>query len=226
MQRTKKSETDHLAETRSRVVAAALAHVTFDGWTERTLNMAISEAGLDDGLARLAFPRGGVDMALAFHRQADRDLAEDLTNAGLETMRIRDRVTYCVRRRIELIAGHREAVRRAAGLFALPVYAPEGIGLMWETADLIWTQCGDTSTDYNWYTKRAILSSVYSATVLFWLGDQSPNNVDTWNFLDRRIENVMQFEKTKAQLRENPVARAALWGPKQLLGLLKAPSLR
>jgi ubiquinone biosynthesis protein COQ9 len=226
MKRTDKTEFDHLAETREKVVEAALAHVTFDGWTDRTLGMAVQDCGVDEGLARLAFPRGGVDLAIAFHRGADRQLAEALGKAGLEDMRIRDRVTYCVRQRIELIARHREAVRRAAGLFALPMYAPEGMRLMWETADLIWTQCGDTASDYNWYTKRAILSGVYSSTVLFWLGDNSPNSVDTWNFLDRRIENVMQFEKTKAQLRENPLARAALWGPKQVLSLLKAPVTR
>jgi ubiquinone biosynthesis protein COQ9 len=221
-----KTEDDHLTEARNTLIEAALPHVAFDGWSGETLKQAISDSGTDEGLARLAFPRGGVDMAIAFHRMMDRRLADDLANTDLSAMRIRDRVTHCVRRRIELVAPYRDAVRRGAGLFALPIYAPEGARLMWETADLIWTACGDTATDYNWYTKRAILSSVYSATVLYWLGDQDPNNTGTWNFLDRRIENVMQFEKTKARLKDNPLARAALWGPKQILGLVKAPVLR
>lgn len=222
----RKTEDEHLTEAREALIEAALPNVAFDGWSKESLAQAISDSGVDDGLARLAFPRGGVDMAISFHRMMDKRLGEDLRPGDLATMRIRDRVTHCVRRRIELVAPHREAVRRGAGLFALPVYAPEGARLMWETADLIWTQCGDTATDYNWYTKRAILSSVYSATVLYWLGDQDPNAVATWNFLDRRIENVMQFEKTKAQLRDNPLAKVAMWGPKQLLGLIKAPAAR
>lgn len=222
----RKTEDDHLTEARDALIEAALPNVAFDGWTMETLSQAIADSGVDAGLAHLAFPRGGIDMALAFHRMMDRDLASDLKVGDLATMRIRDRVTHCVRRRIELVAPHREAVRRGAGMFALPVYAPEGARLMWETADMIWTQCGDTATDYNWYTKRAILSSVYSATVLYWLGDQDPQATATWNFLDRRIENVMQFEKTKAQLRENPLARAVFWAPKQMLGLIKAPAAR
>ena len=68
-----------------------------------------------------------------------------------------------------------------------------------------------------------ILGSVFSATVLYWLGDTSPDFANTWTFLDRRIEDVMRFEKTKAQLNENPLVRAAMWGPMQVLGAIRAP---
>lgn len=217
---------DRLAEARERLLDAALAHVVFDGWTAATLRAAVAETGIEPGLARLAFPRGGVDMALAFHRRADRQLAEALDRADLATMRTRDRIAFAVRRRIELVADHREAVRRGASLFALPINAPEGARAVWETADLIWTRCGDTSTDYNWYTKRAILSSVISATMLYWLGDQSTDFESTWAFLDRRLEGVMRFEKARAALQSNPLARAMLWGPNQVLGLIRAPGAR
>jgi ubiquinone biosynthesis protein COQ9 len=218
-----KTENDHISEARERLIEAALPHVAFDGWTTATLNAAIAESGVDAGLARLAFPRGGVDMALAFHRRADRALAGNLADTDLTSLRIRDRIIHCVRRRIELVAEHREAVRRGATLLALPLHAPEGARAIWQTADIIWTACGDTATDYNWYTKRMILGSVYSATVLYWLGDASPNFANTWAFLDRRIEDVMRFEKTKAQLNDNPLVRAALWGPTQVLNLIRAP---
>jgi ubiquinone biosynthesis protein COQ9 len=218
-----KTENEHISGARERLIEAALPHVVFDGWSAATLKAAIDESGTDAGLARLAFPRGGIDMALAFHRRADRALSGELAETSLADMRIRDRITHCVRRRIELVADHREAVRRGATLLALPLNAPEGARAIWETADIIWTVCGDTATDYNWYTKRMILGSVYSATVLFWLGDTSPNFSSTWAFLDRRIEDVMRFEKTKAQLNENPLVRAAMWGPMQVLGLLRKP---
>ncbi len=218
-----KTEDEHVSEARDRLIEAALPHVVFDGWSAATLDAAIAESGVDAGLARLAFPRGGIDMALTFHRRADRALANELAEANLEDMRIRDRIIHCVRRRIELVAEHREAVRRGATLLALPLYAPEGARAIWETADIVWTACGDTATDYNWYTKRMILGSVYSATVLYWLGDASPNFANTWDFLERRIEDVMRFEKTKAQLNENPLVRAAMWGPMQVLNLVRAP---
>jgi ubiquinone biosynthesis protein COQ9 len=217
---------DRLAGTREALLEAALPHVVFDGWSETALRAAAREAGIDREMARLAFPRGGIDMALAFHHRADRQLAEALDRADLETMRIRDRVAFCVRKRIELVAEHREAVRRGASLFALPQNAPEGMRALWATADLIWDRCGDGSTDYNWYTKRMILSSVISATMLYWLGDQSTDYVSTWAFLDRRIDDVMQFEKTRATLGSNPLARAMLWGPSRVLGLIRAPGAR
>jgi ubiquinone biosynthesis protein COQ9 len=223
MTKTRKTEETHIAEARDRLLDAALEHVVFDGWTRTTLEAAIAESGVDAGLARLAFPRGGIDMALAFHHRANLALSEELAGKDLSTMRIRDRIAYCVRRRIELVADHREAVRRGATLLALPLYAAEGARAIWQTADIIWTACGDTATDYNWYSKRMILGSVYSATVLFWLGDASPGFANTWAFLDRRIEDAMRFEQTRARLEANPLVRAALWGPMLLLNRVRAP---
>lgn len=217
---------DRLDAARDRLLDAALPHVPFDGWTETALRHAVAETGDDMALARLAFPRGGIDMALAFHRRADRELSRALDRADLQSMRVRDRIAFCVRKRIEIVADHREAVRRGASLFSLPMNAPEGARAIWDTADLVWTRCGDTSTDYNWYTKRAILASVISSTMLYWLGDQSTDSVSTWAFLDRRIENVMQFEKTKAAFRDNPLASALTWGPRQVLSLVRAPGVR
>lgn len=217
---------ERLAAARERLLDAALPHVPFDGWSDTTLRAAVSEAGIDREMARLAFPRGGIDMALAFHRRADRELAEALDRADLQSLRIRDRIAFCVRKRIDTVAEHREAVRRGASLLALPQNAPEGMRALWETADLIWNRCGDTATDYNWYTKRVILASVISATMLYWLGDQSTDHAATNAFLDRRIDDVMQFEKTKAAFEKNPLARVLMWGPSQVLGMLRAPGAR
>jgi len=115
-------------------------------------------------------------------------------------------------------------VRRGTTLFALPQYAPEGAKLVWGTADAIWAALGDTSEDVNWYTKRAMLSAVYSSTVLFWLGDTSEGHAETWAFLDRRIENVMQIEKVKAQVNSSPTLSMLMAGPNWLLSHVKAPS--
>lgn len=208
MTKPEKTETDHITQARAALVKAALPHVCFDGWSEVTLKAAINDAGVDAGLASQACPRGAVDLALAFHRMADTDMLDALAATDLSEMRFRDRIARAVQLRIEAVADEKEAVRRGVGLFALPMYAAEGAQALWATTDKIWDALGDTSTDVNWYTKRATLSAVYSSTLLFWLGDDSEGSVETWAFLDRRIDNVMQFETVKAKLKDNPLAKA------------------
>lgn len=215
-------EQDHGTDAEARVIAAALPHVPFDGWSEATLRAAIADSGVAEGLARALFPRGGVDLALAFHRQGDAQMAERLATMDLDAMRFRDRIARAVRLRLDLVPD-RELVRRGATLFALPQHAADGARALWQTADAIWTALGDTDRDLNWYTKRATLSGVYGATVLYWLGDDSPGHQATWDFLDRRIEDVMRIEKVKAQLRDNPLAKAVMSGPMKAAERWKMP---
>jgi ubiquinone biosynthesis protein COQ9 len=214
---------DPVAEARAKVVEAALPHVAFDGWSDKTLSFAVEDAGVDPAIARLAFPRGGVDLALAYHYACDEKLAEALTHADLLGLRFRDRIAHAIFMRLEMIAPEREAVRRAAALFALPIYAPDGARAIWHTADTIWTALGDESRDYNWYTKRATLSGVYSASLLYWLGDETPDMDATRAFVRRRIDDVMQFESVKAKVAGNPIAAAVLKGPQRLLDRVRAP---
>lgn len=204
-----------------RLIAAALPHVVFDGWSPAALEAAISESGVAPGLAHALLPRGAVDLALAYHHQGDRRMVRALQLTDLSAMRFRDRIAHAVR--LRLADADREAVRRGSALFALPAHAVDGAKAIWGTADAIWTALGDTSHDLNWYTKRATLSAVYAATVLYWLGDDTEGQVATWDFLDRRIENVMSFEKAKAGFRENPLGKALLAGPLKILERIHAP---
>jgi ubiquinone biosynthesis protein COQ9 len=206
------------------VLEAALAHVPFDGWSERTLAAAIADAEMPAALARSLFPRGGVDLALAYHARGDAEMAARLAAVDLTTLRFRDRIAMAVRTRLDL--ADRELVRRGTTLFSLPQHAADGARAIWGTADAIWTALGDTSQDLNWYTKRATLSAVYGATVLYWLGDESTGRQATWDFLDRRIEQVMQVETLKARFRENPLGKAFWAGPGKVLESIRAPRLR
>lgn len=206
---------------KDRVLQAALPHVAFDGWSEAALKAAIADSGEDAGLAHALFPRGGVDLAIAYHKSGDGAMRASLAARNLGALRFRDRVALAIRLRLE--TADRELVRRGSALFALPPHAAEGAGLIWSTADAIWTALGDTSRDLNWYSKHASLSAVYGATVLFWLGDHSEGNEATWQFLDRRIENVMQFEKLKAGLQKNPLTQALMKGPLKVLERISAP---
>lgn len=214
---------DFISDAKAKVVAAALPNVVFDGWTDQVLAEAAQDAGIDPGLSRLAFPRGGVDLALAFHQMNDAALKDRLAAEDLATLRYSDRVARAVELRLDLIADHREAVRRAAALFALPIHAADGARAIWRTADTIWAALGDTSEDVNWYTKRVTLSGVYSAAVLYWLGDESPDMEMTRAFIARRIANVMQFEKVKTDLKASPMGCMFDAGPGRLLERIRRP---
>ncbi len=208
---------------KDRLLDAALTHVIFDGWSDATFDAAVEDTGIEPAVAKILFPRAGLDLAVAFHKRGDAEMKDRLKAETLSALRFRDRVATAVRFRIEAIAAHKEAVRRGSALFSLPQNAALGARLIWETSDAIWTALGDASQDYNWYTKRATLAGVYGSTVLFWLGDSSEEHSATWEFLDRRIENVMQIEKVKAQVRENPVASKLLAGPAWLLSKVRPP---
>ena len=207
---------------KDRLLDAALPNVPFDGWSPATFRTAVAATGCTGAEAGAACPRGAADLAVRFHERGDEEMAARLRGMDLASMKIRERITAAVRARIEAI-GDREAVRKGAALFALPHMAAEGTRLVWNTADAIWNAVGDRSDDINWYTKRATLAGVYGSTVLFWLGDDSPDHENTWDFLDRRIEDVMRIEKAKAQVRDNPVLSRMLSAPMALLGKVRAP---
>ncbi|MFL4469790.1 COQ9 family protein [Tateyamaria armeniaca] len=207
--------------TKDALLDAALMHVPFDGWSETTFKAAAADAGVDMAMARAVCPRGAVDLALAYHARGDAAMVARLKSDDLPE-RFSEKIAAGVRFRIEAVTD-KEAVRRGTTLFALPMHAADGAKAIWGTSDKIWDTLGDTSDDVNWYTKRATLAGVYSATVLYWLGDDSTDKQATWAFLDRRIEDVMQIEKVKAQVRDNKVLSGLLAGPNWLLGQIKAP---
>ncbi len=217
---------DSMAAIADRLLAAILPHVPFDGWSEPAFRAAIEDTGVPPTLARAACPRGALDLAVAFHRRGDQAMVARLRTADLSALRFRDRIAAAVRYRLEAVED-REVVRRASALFALPQHAAEGARLIWGTADLIWDTLGDSSDDLNWYSKRAILSGVYASTVLYWLGDASPGHAATWEFLDRRIDGVMQFEKVKKAANDSPVLKPFLalpnWLAKQVRPPMKMP---
>ena len=209
------------AELKEQLLDAVLAHVAFDGWSEAAFRAAARDCEIDPVMARAVCPRGAVDLAIAYHARGDAEMERRLKEDDLPE-RFRDKVAAAVRFRIEAVSD-KEAVRRGSTLFALPMHAADGAKLIWGTSDRIWTALGDTSEDVNWYTKRATLSGVYSATILYWLGDDSPDHQATWEFLDRRIDDVMRIEKAKAQFRDNKMLSSLFAGPNWLLSQIKAP---
>jgi ubiquinone biosynthesis protein COQ9 len=190
---------EHLAEERRRILQAALGHVAFDGWGG-ALTRGVADCGYDRAVAARVFAGGTPELIDFFLREADRRMLEELDQIDLPSLRIRERITLAVRTRLEQATGQREAVRRAVAFQMLPGQAGRSLRALYRTVDAIWRACGDTATDFNFYTKRALLAGVYSSTLLFWLNDKSEGFADTWAFLDRRIGEVMAIQKLRGRL--------------------------
>ena len=194
-------EASPLEKIRERLALAVGDNAVFDGWTGKAVESAAAQLGIELALARLAFPKNPPAMIDTYIQAADREMAKKLTPAKLAKMKIRQKIRSLVWARLEIMSPAREAVRTGLSILSLPQNVPLGMRIGWRTADLMWRAAGDTSTDYNHYTKRLTLGAVYGSTLLAWLDDNSEDWTETSAFLDRRIDNVMQFEKWKAQWR-------------------------
>ncbi|MEO5373949.1 MAG: COQ9 family protein [Alphaproteobacteria bacterium] len=203
------------ADIRDRLVAGIPDHVIFDGWTMKALRGAAADAGLDPGVVVQAFPGGPVEAAEHFSDFCDRRMLAELERRGVGAMKIRERIELAIRVRLEL-AGDHEVVRRALALLALPMNGAAAVRTTWRTVDAMWHAAGDDATDINFYTKRALLAGVYSGTVLFWLGDSSEGGGDTWEFLDRRLADMMRVFQIRGQVEKR---LALLPNPLRLFGI-------
>lgn len=197
------------------------AQAAFDGWNARAVTAAAHAIGADPDVAALAFPGGAVDMIDAWFAHVDAAMAKRLPPETLGAMKIRQRIAALVEARLDSLAPHREALRRALALLALPVNAPRAVRLGWRSADAMWRLAGDTATDYNHYTKRTLLAGIYAATILVFLDDDSEGLADSRAFLARRIDGIMRFEKAKAELTGRTRNRPSL---SRFIGRLRYPA--
>ena len=185
-----------------RLLDAMLAHVPFEGWSSLALRTAADDVGVDWPTAKRVFPGGVEDVLALWGVRSDQRMIAGLADLDLDAMRIRDRIASCVRVRIEALEPHREAVRLAVARATLPHNAPAAARALWRTVDAMWRAAGDTATDFNYYSKRGLLVGVYGSTLLFWLEDDSENRAESWAFLDRRIDNVMQVPRVMGRLKK------------------------
>ena len=199
------------AGLRERLADAVAEDAAFDGWGRAAMVSVARRLELPVGEADRLFPGGPTQVLAWLSERSDLRTVEDMEKEGVANLKVRDRIKQAVRLRLERHGGEREAVRRALGLLSMPFNGPLALRLLYKTVDALWYAAGDTSTDFNFYTKRATLAGVYSATLLYWLNDRSPGSEATWSFLDRRIDDVMKIEKLKSRLsaRTGPTSRMA-----------------
>jgi ubiquinone biosynthesis protein COQ9 len=195
------SNAEKWQDLRDRLVLATLPHVPFEGWSPRALLEAAKDEGLDPTICERVFPGGPVEAVEHFADFADRRLIDAAEVTDLEGMRRSERIRWLVRHRIEAWADQREAVRRAVTFLTLPTHGRIAARSGWRTADAIWHAAGDRSVDFSYYTKRATLAAVYTATLLYWLQDESQDFAESWAFLDRRLADALKFTqlRTRAQ---------------------------
>ncbi|UAB78881.1 COQ9 family protein [Erythrobacter sp. SCSIO 43205] len=213
-----------LDELRLALAPEIAASAVFDGWNETALVAAAEMAGADVDVAKLAFPTGpaqAMDMIDAWIAHVDAAMEEEWPAERLAELKIRERIRTLVAFRLEAVEHIDEAVRRAMSVMAMPQNAPRAMKLGWRSADIMWRLAGDTATDYNHYTKRAILAGIYSATLAVFVNDDSEGKAKTHEFLDRRIDGVMKFEKVKAQFLDGDRELPSLT---RFLGRLRYPS--
>jgi ubiquinone biosynthesis protein COQ9 len=209
-----------LEQLRRELALAVGENAVFDGWTGKAVDSAAAQLGIDPVKARLAMPKSQAGMIDLYIEEVDRALEAYFTPERLAGMKIREKTRALVWRRLEIIGPAREAVRRALAILAMPQNVPLALRIGWRTADLMWRIAGDTSTDFNHYTKRMTLGAVYGSTLLAWLDDKSEGWIETGAFLDRRIDDVMKFEKWKAGWRGSSDQRLSL---SRFLGRLRYP---
>lgn len=183
---------ESLEALRERLLDAVLPHVPFDGWGEASLRAGGRDLGLDPVMILNAFPQPGRDLIEAYNARIDREMLRRFEAESPEETKVREKIAALVRLRLELLEPDKEAVRRGAAFLSLPFNASLASRLVWRTVDIMWYAAGDTATDYNYYSKRALLSGVYSSTFLYWLNDRSEDYEATWAFLDRRIDEVLK----------------------------------
>jgi ubiquinone biosynthesis protein COQ9 len=214
------TEPSPLERLRRQLALSVGEHAVFDGWTKAAVDSAARQLGMDPTQARLAMPKSQAGMIDLYIQEVDRALEAWATPKQMDKLKIREKIRSLIWRRLETMGPAREAVRRALAILAMPQNVPLALRISWRSADLMWRLAGDTSTDFNHYTKRISLGAVYGSTLLAWLDDQSEGWSATAAFLDRRIDDVMRFEKLKAEWRGSAEHRLSL---SRFLGRLRYP---
>ena len=187
-------------EQRDRLLEAILPHVAFDGWTDAALAAGAADVGVDVIEVNRFFPGGASEIAAYFSGWADQKMLEALSQQDFEDLKLRERVALAVRLRLEILTPYRETVRRTTAFLSLPGnFSRAGKGV-YKSVDTIWYAVGDRSSDFSFYTKRALLAGVITSTTLYWLNDESDGNADSWAFLDRRIADVMKIPALRHRL--------------------------
>lgn len=222
MEPVESGEEATLDDLRARLAPLIAASAAFDGWSKQAVRNAACEAGLDEDVALYAFSCGQMDMIDAWIATVDQAMEAAFPAGKLAAMKVRERIAALVRWRLNAVQGLEEAVRSALAIMAMPQNSARALRIGWRSADAMWRLAGDTATDFNHYSKRALLAGIYAATLAVWIDDKDEGKAGTLAFLDRRIDGVMRFEKAKARILKPTEERFSM---ARFLGRLRYPAI-
>jgi ubiquinone biosynthesis protein COQ9 len=195
---------DWAETTEQAVLDAALEIAPHQGWSGPTVAAAGKACGLSKAETGLLMPHGPADLAALLARRHDDRALAALAGTDPATLKIRERIRAGVEARLNAAMADEAALRRWAGWLALPLNLPLALKLLWASADAIWRWAGDTATDENHYSKRALLAGILAGATAIRLSD---GQAEAMAFVDRRIDNVMAFEKWKAGVKPSEALR-------------------
>jgi len=210
---------EDLSVIKDEILLATLDQVPFDGFSKRALTAGVAVAGYDASMVLRAFPNGVGDVAEHFSDWANRQMIIEVNKLDLASMGVREKIHACIKARLMLCAPYKEAVIRLSSWLAMPQNTEKLTRMTWEISSQVWYTIGDTSSDWNYYSKRTLLAAAYSATVLYWMADEADDDGDypnTWEFLDRRLNGITQTFGAGKKLGE--MAASFLGGVKDCYG--------
>lgn len=205
------------SRVKQKLVDQAIKNVVFEGWTWKAISSSASFLDIEKDELKEMFPNGPSDLVREFVSSLDSQMLARINKLKLEGMPIRMRIYTAVKIRIELYENYREQIRGLLSYLSFPGNITFGTGLTFNTVSKIWYAVGDESTDFSYYTKRGLLTAIYSATLLYWLSDDSKESEETWFFLERRIEDVMKIPKIKAGFKDGVILKKILTMPLRII---------
>ncbi|XP_029993218.1 ubiquinone biosynthesis protein COQ9, mitochondrial [Sphaeramia orbicularis] len=192
-------------QLQARILVAALEFVPVHGWSMEAIAAGAETLGLSS--ASTGMFNGAGDLVLHFISQCNSQLTEILAEqhkqvqlGQAEPKETADFLRDAVETRLRMYIPYMETWPQAMSILLLPHNIPDSLKHLSTLVDDIWYYAGDRSTDMNWYTKRAALTGIYNTTELVMVQDSSPDFQDTWNFLDNRIQDVVNMASTAKQV--------------------------
>tara|TARA_A100001011_G_C14137519_1_gene768262 strand:+ start:145 stop:780 length:636 start_codon:yes stop_codon:yes gene_type:complete len=179
-----------------------LDDINLNGWSKNFFDSYSREGIFTNNEIRVFFPNGRADFLRYWFDISEKLMLEDLSKVEIQELKVREKIKKIIRVRLERWKSYKVAIKRTLPILIMPSSDTLLSCSLMKTSDSIWKSAGDRSVDFNFYTKRGLLLGVYSTTLIFWLDDNSKDDQKTWEFLDRRVEEVLQIPKVKTRINE------------------------